>query len=199
MSAESRLPSAAAQKGIALIMSLVMLLVLTLMTLSAFNLGKIGLQLVDNSQQRSQVENAAEMVVNRVVSSSDFTIDPTMLLDASGCPDSVTPSANSQCVDLYGDGKTVINVALAPAPACVQSKAVAPASLDLTKPEDLGCVAGVSQSFGGPGSGAGSSLCADSLWEINAVAKEATSNSVASVTLAVSLRVSNDAIETSCP
>jgi len=187
------------QQGISLIMSLIMLVLLTMVALSTFNLGKGGLQLVDNAQQRSQAQNAAQVTIDTVISSSAFVNNPTTVLDNGNCPTALNAPANSTCTDLYGDGKTVINVALSPTPACVQAKTVPQSSLDVTKSEDLGCTLGVAQNFGIANTSSSGSLCSDSVWEINAAASEATSNAKALITQAVKMRVSTDAVATSCP
>lgn len=192
-------PQRARQRGITLILSLIMLVLLTMIALTSFNIGKGSLQIVDNAQQRSQAQNAAQAVIDTVVSSPLFADSPSTVLDNGNCPAAMGAPANSRCTDLYGDGKTVILVALSPQPACVQAKAVSKASLDLTKSEDLGCTVGESQNFGIEGSTSGGSLCADSLWEINALATERVSQARASVTQGVSMRVSSDAVASSCP
>jgi len=187
------------QRGITLILSLVMLVLLLTSALTVFNLGKGNMQMVGNAQQRSQVQNAAQMVIDTVISSTGFIANPAAVLDEGNCPAALNAPANSTCVDLYGDGKTVINVALSPTPQCVQAKSVAQASLDVTRTEDLGCLVGIAQNFGIAGVSASDSLCADSLWEINASASEATSNAKAVLTQGVRLRVSTDSVATSCP
>lgn len=187
------------QRGITLILSLIMLVLLTIMALTSFNLGKGGLQIVGNAQQRSQAQNAAQSVIDEVMSSSGFVDSPSTVLDNSSCPAALGAPANSKCKDLYGDGKTIIQVALSPQPACVQAKPVASAGLDMTKPEDAGCSLGVVQAFGVANAGSSGSLCSDSLWEINAVATEQVSRAQASVTQGVAMRVSSDAVASSCP
>lgn len=192
-------PALARQKGVTLILSLIMLVLLTMVALSTFNLGKGGLQLVDNAQQRSQAQNIAQETIDTVISSSGFTSHPTSVLDNGNCPTALNAPANSTCTDLYGDGKTIIKVALSPTPGCVQASSVAQSSLNLGNAEDLGCTVGVAQNFGIAGTSSSESLCSDSLWEITAEASEATSNAKAVITQGVKLRVSTDAVATSCP
>lgn len=187
------------QQGITLIVSLIMLVLLTMLALTTFKLGKSGLQLTDNAQQRSQAKNAAQATLDRLVSSSSFANHPTTALDNGNCPPAMNAPVNSTCTDLYGDGKTIINVVLTPTPTCVQSKTLAQSSLDLNNPEDLGCSVGANQNFGTANAGSPNSLCADSLWEISAVATESTSGATQVITEGVALRVSTDAVATACP
>ena len=61
------------QRGITLIISLIMLVLLTIMALTSFNIGKSSLQVVGNAQQQAQVLNAAQTMLNQIVSSPTFT------------------------------------------------------------------------------------------------------------------------------
>lgn len=190
------------QRGITLILSLIMLVLLTIMALASFNIGKSSLQVVGNAQQQGQALNAAQTMINQVISSPTFTESPGAALNNSNCPGSVGAPANSRCVDLYGDGKTVIVVALTPQPVCVQAKRVPPSSLHLTvspKSADWGCIVQEKQNFAVESLDPADSLCADSVWEVNARATDPVSNAQATVTQGVAMRVSMDAVETACP
>ena len=188
------------QRGITLILSLIMLVLLTIMALSAFHIGKGSLQVVDNAQQQEQVENAAQAMMDQVLSSPTFVSDPTNVLDNSNCPTEVGAPANSRCIDLYGDSKTVVVVQLSPVPTCLQVKPVMNSALDITVSEDAGCAKSPDPNrFGVEGTATDESLCSDSLWELNALATERVSNARAQVTQGVQMRVSNDAVSTACP
>jgi Tfp pilus assembly protein PilX len=187
------------QKGVTLVLSLIMLVLLTIMALSSFTIGKSSLQVVDNAQQQAQAQNAAQAILDQVVSTPAFVEAPGNVLDNSNCPAGVTAPANSRCVDLYGDGKTVVVVAMSPQPFCTQVKAIPAASLDLTKEQDQACTVEEKQQFGVDGVVSGASMCSDSMWEINAQATEQVSQAKAVVTQGVEMRVSNDAVSTACP
>jgi Tfp pilus assembly protein PilX len=189
------------QRGITLIISLIMLVLLTIMALTSFNIGKSSLQVIDNAQQQTQVLNAAQTMLNQVVSSPAFTEAPGNVLDNSNCPAGVAAPANSRCIDLHGDGKTVIVVALVPQPVCVQATPVPATALNLStqNSEDWGCTAAIRTEHGIEGLETGDSLCADSMWELNAQAREPVSSARAAVTQGVSMRVSRDSVETACP
>ena len=194
------------QRGVTLIISLIMLVLLTIMALTTFNIGKSSLQVVGNAQEQAQVMNAAQTMLNQIVSAPTFAEAPGAVLDNSNCPEGVTAPANSRCVDLYGDTKTVLVVAMAPQPACLQAAAIPASSLNLDSvtSEDWGCTLGEGGSGGGGGFGiagalTGDSLCANSLWEINAAASDPVSRAQAVVTQGVSMRVSKDAVATACP
>lgn len=187
------------QRGVTLIVSLLMLVLLTIVSVSSFNIGKASLQAVDNAQHQAQAKGAAQAIIDQVVSTPTFAENPAAVLDNGNCAPALNAPPNSRCVDVNGDGRTVVVVQMAPQPACTQVKLITAASLDLTKREDLGCSLGVVQNFGIEGVSSGASLCSDSLWEINAQASEPVSRASAVVTQGVSMRVSNDSVTTSCP
>ncbi len=187
------------QRGITLVMALIMLILLTVMALSTFNIGKVNLQIVDNAQQQGQARNAAQAILDQVVSSPNFVENPAAVLDNSNCPAELGAPANSRCVDVYGDGKTVVVVAMNPQPTCTQVQNVPASKLDVSRKEDLGCALGEQQNFGIEGVNTGASLCSDSLWELNAQANEPVSRAEAVVARGVSMRVSNDSVATACP
>jgi type II secretory pathway pseudopilin PulG len=188
------------QRGITLILSLIMLVLLTIMALSAFHIGKASLQVVDNAQQQEQVQNASQAMLDQVLSSPNFVSDPTNVLDNSNCPSDMSAPANSRCMDLYGDGKTVVLVQLTPQPTCLQVKGIMNSTLNVEDKEDLGCAKSPDPNrFGVEGTATDESLCSDSLWEINAKATERVSRAEAKITQGVNMRVSNDAVTTACP
>ncbi|MHB1124206.1 MAG: hypothetical protein ACYC0T_16025 [Ramlibacter sp.] len=189
------------QRGITLIVSLIMLVLLTIMALTSFNIGKSSLQVVGNAQEQAQVLNAAQTMLNQVVSSPTFTESPGSVLDSSNCPSGITAPANSRCVDLYGDSKTVIVVRMTPEPVCVQAAPIPATLLDLSDVdnEDWGCTVAERGQHGIVGLESGDSLCANSLWELNAQATDPVTGAQAVVTQGVAMRVSKDSVATACP
>lgn len=182
------------QRGMTLIVALIMLVLMTLFATTSFNIGKSSLQVVGNMQQRTQALAAAQTTLEEVISQTDFADTPANALTAP-----CGAVANTRCVDVNGDGVNDITVALIPAPTCMSSQIIKSSSLDLTKPADLGCSKGVSQSFGVVGSASDDSLCANTTWEITAVATDNVTGAKATLVQGVTLRVSSANIATSCP
>jgi Tfp pilus assembly protein PilX len=182
------------QRGATLLVSLIMLVLMTLFAVTSFNLGKSSLQVVGNMQQRSQGIGAAQSTIEEAVSTTRFFEAPSAVF-FQPCGN----VANTRCVDVNGDGKPDVTVTLAPIPVCLKAKTIQNASLVLTNPNDAGCSMGTSQSFGIVGSATGASLCADSTWEINAVAVDNVTQAKAALTHGVGVRVSTDNIGASCP
>ena len=181
------------QRGITLVIALVMLVLLTLLALTSFNLGQSNLQVVSNMQARSEALAAARQTVEETISSPRFILTPTDSLAAPcGAP-------NKRCLDVNGDGTNDVTVALTPRPACVKARGVMNTELDVTSVEEAGCALGAAQSFGVEGSVTGESLCSDSVWELNAVATDEVTKAKVEHTQGIAVRVARDDIETSCP
>jgi len=179
-----------------LIVALIMLVLITLLVLTGLNLNKGSLQTVGNMQHRNEAYAAANETLEKVISSTRFTETPA---DALGT--NCNGIANSNCVDVNGDGTTDITVRLTPAPGCVAVRSIKVSDLVIsqTDTEDLGCSVGTTQTFGNEGSVTGNSLCSDTIWELNAEATDEVSQAKVNIVQGVSVRVRNDVISTSCP
>lgn len=188
------------QRGFTLVVGLILLVLMTVVTMVAFNMGRNSLQVVDNMQQRNQAQAGAQFALDQAVSKLAFSETPASVFpDNQYCSNSIVIGTNSMCVDVNGDSKTVVRVQLTPQPKCIASSPVALAQLDLTNAEDQTCVL----SGGGGGtslgkSSAGSS-CYNTLWDVNAVATEPVSEAQVLVTEGVSLRKQKDVVATYCP
>jgi len=108
------------QRGITLIVGLIMLVLITLLVTAAFTLSSTNLKAVGNMQFRDEAIAAANVAVERVVS-ADFTEAPT---------------ASNHDVDIGGAVYTV-NVAK---PSCIKSTAIK--SLPSTDPDAVQCAFG---------------------------------------------------------
>lgn len=189
-----------AQRGATLVITLIMLALLTILAVATLRVGRGSLQMSGNAQARAVAQDAAQQIINQIISNKTFAEAPTNVLDNSNCPASYNAPPNSRCIDVHGDGKTVVLVALSPAPRCVQMRPIPSSELDLTRSEDLGCTQGLNnQTSGIVGGGAPNSLCANTLWELSAQASDPVTGAQASVVQGVSLRVSTDTATTSCP
>lgn len=186
-------PHYANQRGMTLIMALIMLVVLTLLALTSFNLGKSNLQIVSNMQQRDEAVAAAHEVLEETISNTRFFETPEAIL-ANPCGD-----PNSTCVDTNGDGKSDVKVSLNPPPTCVRVKPIKLSELKLSETEDQHCSMSETQSFGVAGASTGDSECSNSTWDIHAVATDMQTNSSVEVVQGVGVRVPSDDTSTACP
>jgi hypothetical protein len=139
---------AARQRGAILFIGLILLALVTLHALATFATGTAQLRATGNMQARHEARAAAEAAIAAVLSGEAF-------LDA---PSAV--SAAPVDVDIDGDGGADYRVRLAA--SCESARPVPMAALDPASPEDYACATG--SSFGP------ASICADTSWNIRAVA-----------------------------
>ena len=193
-----KIPSRKSQEGITLLVGLVMLVVLTLIAITTFNLSKGNLQIVGNMQSRLTGYNAAQAAIEETVSTARMIQNPTAVF--------LTPctTQNTKCYSVNGSGKSDIVVQVGSSqnptqPTCIRAAIVPTAQLNLSDPNDLGCTVGQAQSFGITGAVTGNSLCADTVWDVKADATDTVTNAHVTSYAGVRVRVSTNALATSCP
>jgi Tfp pilus assembly protein PilX len=184
------------QRGITLVTALIMLVLLTLMAVTAFHIGSSQTTIVSNAQHREEALDAAQQAVDKVLNSANFMSNPSAAIPASNCSGGGT---NTWCVDVNGDGTADVTVALTPQPKCISGAAIKNSELDFSKTDDLACSTGQSQTFGVEGSTNTNSLCAKSNWEVTAQATDAVTNTSATVVQGVSARIANTDLTNNCP
>ena len=181
------------QQGLTLVTALIMLVLLTLLALTSFNLGNSTLQVVGNMQQREQSVAAANEAIEETISSTNFFNTPSAALpNPDGAP-------NQRLVDTDNDGKADIKVTISPPPSCVKAQVIKNTDLRLYDTEDAGCPVGAGQNFGVAGASDGNSDCANSVWDVSAVATDMATKASVKVTQGVAVRVAKDDIATNCP
>lgn len=185
-------PAFQRQRGMTLFVALVMLVLISLLALSTFNLGKSSIQVVNNMQNRDQSIAASRRTLDEAISSNRFFDTPSDSL-ASPCG-----SPNHRCHDINGDGVDDIVTTLSK-PACVKIKTLRATDLDLSKSEDAGCAVGVQQGQSGMmGAPTDNSLCADTTWEITATSEDKLVQSKVEVVQGVAVRIPQANADTSC-
>jgi hypothetical protein len=178
-----------AQGGATLVIALIMLVVITLLAVSALSTTNMNLKVVGNMQSRGEALHAAQQAIETVISTPQFIANPAnAVLNPCG-------AANTLCTDLNGDGTPEYITRLIPAPSCVSVKAIKTSELNLSSAEDLGCSAGQAQQFG---VASGDSLCANTIWEITAETSSTFSRTKVTVTQGVAVRVSAVDAEALC-
>jgi hypothetical protein len=170
------------QRGATLVVALIMLVLLTLFALSAMNTSNISLKIANNMQTRTDAFNAAQQVIERLVS-LDFTKDPVGVA-----------AAVSKSVDVNNDGTPDNDVVLA-TPVCIGVIPIKTSQLDITVPADTPCFGSGTTTTsgiikGGKGVGStGNSLCSNSKWETSASATDPISKANVTVHQGVGVRV----------
>ncbi len=183
------------QRGVVMIIGLIMLVLMTLLALTTFNLGKSTLQIVGNMQLRKQVAAAAQEAIEDAISTTRLFQSPgsIYLAPCSG--------PNTKCIDVNGNGTADVTVALTPTPTCVKAQIIKNAfvNLNLNDSNDQACVLATSQTFGIAGASVANSLCSDTVWQIRAEASDNVSQARIDVTQGVAVRVGTDVVTTYCP
>lgn len=182
----------AQQRGAALIVSLIMLLLITILAVTAFRLGKSNLQIVGNIQQRDQAIAAAQAAIDTTISSVQFVATPS-----SPVPNPCIGS-NTVCIAASGgpasSGTGEIDVTVTP--TCDSIQPIPVTALNFADPNDAGCLVGTSQNFGLAGSSSNDSMCSNTVWNIGAAARDTVTGATATVDEGAGVRVPS---WTTCP
>lgn len=176
------------QQGVVLVVGLMVLLMVTLMAVSGFNLTQSNLKVVGNMESREQAMNAANAAIEEAVSATLFVSSPANIF-ATNCT-----GANTRCYDTNGDGGNDVTVTL-DVPRCVVVQPIKISELDLRDPQQAACV--VQTAEGSAGNDI--SLCANSVWELRAVAVDNVTQAQAAVTQGISVKVALNDVATACP
>ncbi len=179
----------APQRGAALIVSLIMLLLITILAVTAFRIGKSNMQIIGNIQQRDQAIDAAQFAIDQTISSVQFTLTPT-----NAVPNPCNGTPNLVCAAATGGSGSDINVTVDP--TCDSIQPIAVTQLNFSDPNDAGCLIGASQDFGVTGASSNNSMCSNSVWNINATATDNVTGATATVDEGAGVRVSSS---TTCP
>ncbi len=179
-----------------LLVGLVMLVLVTLAAVTSHNLARTSLKVVSNMEFRNDAAAAAQQTIETAISSILFAQQPTQVFGTSAA---ACGGANSQCFDVNGDGTPDTTVTLTPAPTCLTSRTITSQELNLSDPEDLGCATSVSQSFGLAGTADTPSLCAQSTWEVRAVAEDTATRARVAIRQGLGMRLSSADVSLACP
>lgn len=176
------------QRGISLVLGLIMLILMTLLAVSAFQASNVNLRLAGNMQVRQETLAAAQTAIEQVLSSPAF-VDPT------------TPPA-AATVPLNGASYTVN---FTPAPTCKSIVDIPSEDLVPTNPDDFVCIPSAAL----PGSGSGiflaggpptaPSYCSNTRWAVTANVADASSGANTTLEQGVAIRISKAKALTGCP
>jgi Tfp pilus assembly protein PilX len=189
------------QRGVTLVVGMIMLVLITLVVLASFHLSRNNLEIVGNAQQRNDALTAAQQTIEAAVNSPLLTSNPTSIFPTP-CPGW---PANTLCYDVNGDGTNDVVVQITPTPTCVKAQVITNNSLTNTK--DQTCRTQQPQSCFGQGGPCNDSNCANSVWDIRAVAQNLAPNGTSAasqgptavVNQGIANRVAKSEVATSCP
>lgn len=167
------------QNGSTLIVALVMLVVLTLLVISAMRSGNTNLRIVGNMQVQEEAAGAGQQAVEQIIS-KNFTANPVSSVIS---------------VDVNNDGTSDYDVNVAK-PACMDSAPIMNSSLDMTKASDVPCFSSSTASntgiiaASGTQATTGQSWCFTQQWEVQTQTSSRAGNGAnAVIHQGVSLRV----------
>jgi len=163
----------ATQRGATLFVALVMLIMITLLVVSAFRVSNTNLKVVASMQGQQEAIGAAQAAIEQTLSTPGFAEDPDIV------------AASAIAIDINGAGGTPeYTVMMTPKPACIRSRIVTPAELDPANLADRPCIGSARQ-----GAGAMASFCSNTIWEVSATTKDNVTGAETAVRQGVSLRV----------
>jgi hypothetical protein len=183
---------AGAQRGTALVMAMLFLLVLSLFAVSSFNSSTTNTLVTGNMIARQESTAAAQWLIDTTISSAAFASDPKAV------------AAGTYQLDLDRDGTVDYQPRLTPAPTCRRARALKAIELNIDDESDVACMK--SSSAGSPlvetglvDPTAGDSLCANTEWNVRAVVvDEPTSGASVAVNQGVGIRVLTTEAEDFC-
>lgn len=170
------------QRGTVLLVALIMLLLITLMVVSGFNLTQTNLKVVQNMESRNLAKYAANAAIEEAISSAQFLSSPSNVFQTS-CEQS-----NRKCYDFNGDGSVDIAVVI-DNPSCVIVLPIKNSALNVADPSDASCFIQDSEN----------SMCVNSVWEIRATARDVLTGAEIVVRQGVAVRATSNNIATACP
>ena len=177
MNAASR--SLRRQGGMTLLVAMIILVMITLLAVSAYRVSNTNLKVVGAMQGRQEGMAAAQAVIEQVLSSLQFTRAPAAV------------AAAHWGIDINGDTNEDYDVKLSPAPRCVR---IAPVVIGATpQPQDYPCIGSAVL-----GKAHLSSYCADTVWEITATTTDKLTAAKTTLRQGVSVRVGVDDASSSC-
>lgn len=152
------------QRGVVLILSLIMLVVLTLLAISAIRLSTVNLRAVANAQVRSEAMSAAQRTIDSILS-GNFT-------------DNI---AGTQQVLTVAEGGKNYTVSVA-RPCLVSLTPIKNVDLDLAIAEDRKCIDTVSNPY---------SACAQTIWQLQANASSGWFGANVTLTQGTGIKMDN--------
>ena len=168
------------QQGLTLFIALVILVMVTLLAVTAFRATNSNLKIVGAMQGRQEGTAAAQAVIEQVISSAFFTQQPA------------TVAATHYGIDINGDGNEDYVVSMTPQPKCIRTIPVQISGVAMTAAV-IPCVGSARV-----GSAHISSYCSDTVWELTANTTDPVTAAKTTVRQGVTVRVAITDAATAC-
>lgn len=174
------------QRGVVMIIAVLMLVAVTLMVVSSSNIVQANLKVVQNMESRDQARISALAAIEEAISSDRFTDTPdAMFADGRSCEG----EDNQLCYDLNGDDVDDVRVQV-DEPTCAIVIPTPNSDLDVFgSPAEASC-------YLPP---AVFSMCGYSVWEFVATATDEVTGAEVVVRQGVSVLTSLNKVDTQCP
>lgn len=161
------------QSGLTLFVALIMLVMVTLLVVSAFRVSNTNLKIVASMQGQQEAISAAQAAIEQVLSTPHFAEEPAIV------------AATPITVDMnQTGGNFAYTVTMTPAPRCIRARPVSPTELNPSSVNDRPCIGSARQ-----GAGMMASFCSNTIWEISATTTDSVTGASTLVRQGVSLRV----------
>jgi hypothetical protein len=185
-----RAPLQRRQRGAVLVIAMVILMVIAALSLSSLRAGDSSQQINANLQSRQEGLDAAQVAIERVLSTREFFTNPIAITG---------PPYSPVSIDLQGDTKADFSVAMQ-RPECLRARPVTPNELDPASARDRACLSSASlQESGLVGTpGQSGSICSDTEWQLSAQAASAATGTNVTVRQGVAVRVRTTDADSFC-
>lgn len=195
MRATSSFRPARRQRGVTLIVALVMLVALALLAVWAYNGSTTNTRIVGNMQVRQESMDAAQAALETTISSALFTTAPAAVA-ASAVPVQINGVTYSVWLkDKDGNKK----------PACYRVKAIKQKELNVELASDKPCMKDAPKDLGMESDvpptaiTTGDSMCSDTEWNVYAEVTDTQTGAFVAVNQGVGARVLTTDAENACP
>lgn len=180
------------QRGIVLVIGLMMLILLTLMAVAALKFGTSNFAVVANQQTRAEAVRAAEQVIDQIIDNKEILVWNGNNLYGTGT------GSNTVDVDINGDGNKDYTVVVA-SPVCVKRQPLPANVLRYELADDLACARDTNQALLGiEGAATGDSLCSTVTWDVVATASDSFQQNHVEVVQGVGQRVATTRVALVC-
>ena len=179
------------ERGITLVVTLILLVLMSLFAINAFNGSSSNMRVIGNMQARQESIAAAQQAIDQTISSTVFTSNPAAV------------AAAPVQVDIDGDTQVDYTARLTPQPRCYRAKPIKSSELNPALAADIACLrSGVVQNSGldspDAAADAGNSLCSNSEWNVRAEVVDARSATRVAINQGVAVRVLETDAANSC-
>jgi Tfp pilus assembly protein PilX len=183
------------QRGVALIISLLLLMAISLLGIWAFNTSTVNMRVVGNMEARQEATTAAQTAVEQTISSTMFTTAPAAVA-ASAVPITINGTQYSVWLKDKDGGRK---------PACYRVRTIKQSELNVDSASDRPCMKDTGRDTGIESEvppavvTAGDSMCSDTEWNVYAEVTDARTGAFVAVNQGVGARVLTTDADNACP